>query len=61
MAALHEALALARVRALEPDLLDRTDYARFLPATVATLTVRPVTMALDYASKAFTMEVASNG
>jgi hypothetical protein len=61
VAALHEALALARVRALEPDLLDQTDYARFLPTTVATLTVHPVTIALDYASKAFTMAVAIDG
>lgn len=48
VAALHEALDLARLRALEPDLIDQTDYSRFLPATVATMTVYPVTMALNY-------------
>lgn len=47
--ALHEALDLARLRALEPDLLDRTVYARVLPATVATLTVHPVTIAMNFA------------
>ena len=48
VAAMHEALELARLRALEPDLIDLTEYARFLPATVATMTVYPVTMALNY-------------
>ena len=51
--ALHEALAMARLRAFEPDLLDRTAYAKLLPATVATLTVHPVTMAIDFAFKKF--------
>jgi hypothetical protein len=49
---LHEALDLARLRAVEPDLLDELDYARFLPATVATLTFRPVTFAINYAAMA---------
>jgi hypothetical protein len=49
---LHEALDLARLRAVEPDQLDQLDYARFLPATVATLTFRPVTFALNYAALA---------
>ncbi|MGH8196272.1 MAG: hypothetical protein ACREQ8_18030 [Woeseiaceae bacterium] len=48
VAAMHEALELARLRALEPDLIDQTDYTRFLPATVATITVFPVTMALNF-------------
>lgn len=52
VASLHAALELARLRALEPDLLDETSYARLLPATVAALTYRPVTMAVDFALKA---------
>ena len=52
VSSLHEALDLARLRAVEPDLLDQLDYARFLPATVATLTSRPVTFALNYAAMA---------
>lgn len=59
--ALHEGLALARVRALEPDLLDKTAYARFLPATVATLTVHPVTIALNYAAQTFSAVVPTDG
>ncbi len=49
--ALHEALEMARLRAFEPDLLDRTGYPTLLPATVATLTVHPVTMAINFALK----------
>jgi hypothetical protein len=60
VASLHEALELARLRALEPDLLDQTDYARLLPATVATLTVRPVTIALNFAVAEFAAQV-NNG
>jgi hypothetical protein len=52
VASLHEALDLARLRAVEPDQLDQLDYARFLPATVATLTYRPVTFAINYAAMA---------
>jgi hypothetical protein len=52
VASLHEALELARLRAVEPDLLDQLDYARLLPATVATLTYTPVTFALNYAAVA---------
>ena len=48
VAAMHEALELARLRALEPDLIDQTQYTHFLPATVATMTFLPVTMALNY-------------
>ncbi len=50
VASLHEALDLARLRAVEPDQLDGLDYARFLPATVATLTYHPVTMFMNYAA-----------
>ena len=52
VASLHEALDLARLRAVEPDQLDQLDYARFLPASVATLTFHPVTVAVNYAARA---------
>ncbi len=59
--ALHETLEMARLRALEPDLLDRTDYARLLPATVATLTHSPVTMMLDFSTRLFSSELSNDG
>lgn len=46
---LHETLDLARLRAIEPDHIDETVYAQFLPTTVAAVTTYPVTMALNYA------------
>ena len=45
---MHETLDLARLRAIEPDQVDRTTYAQFLPATVAASTATPVTMAVNY-------------
>lgn len=45
---LHETLAMAKLRALEPDIIDHTGYAQFLPATVAAFTAFPVSMALNY-------------
>lgn len=45
---LHDTLDLAQIRAIEPDHIDESDYARFLPATVATVTAHPVTIALNY-------------
>ncbi|MBA3315747.1 MAG: hypothetical protein H0T47_20980 [Planctomycetaceae bacterium] len=49
---MHETLDLARLRAIEPDHIDKTRYAQFLPATVAATTARPVTMAINYAMPA---------
>lgn len=46
--AMHETLGLAKLRAIEPDHVDKTAYAQFLPATVAAVTTYPVTMALNY-------------
>ena len=46
---LHEALDLAQLRALEPDLLDGSQYAKLVPATVATMSVHTVTMAVNFA------------
>ena len=45
---MHETLDLARMRAVEPDHIDRTRYAQFLPATVTAVTTYPVTMAMNY-------------
>jgi hypothetical protein len=45
---LKETLDLAKLRAVEPDHIDGTTYAQFLPATVAPATVLPVTMAVNY-------------
>ena len=61
VAALHEGLELARLRALEPDLIDQTEYARLLPATVATMTRFPVTMALNFALNAVAVSASSDG
>jgi hypothetical protein len=61
VASLHEGLEMARLRALEPDQIDQTDYARLLPATVATMTYYPVTMALNYAATAVTVRVFDDG
>lgn len=57
---LHETLDLAKLRAIEPDQVDQTGYARFLPATVATMTVHPVTMFLNYGIKA-NLEMEDDG
>jgi hypothetical protein len=46
--ALNDALDAARLRAVEPDQLDGTAWARFLPAVVTATTLRPITIALDY-------------
>ena len=45
----NETLDLAKKRALEPDQIDKTAYARFLPATVSSVTVHPITASLNYA------------
>jgi hypothetical protein len=36
---------LAKLRAVEPDQVDETDYARFLPATVMAATTRGISIA----------------
>jgi hypothetical protein len=46
---LHETLELAKRRAIEPDHIAGTDYARFLPATIAAVTMHPITIAMNYA------------
>ncbi len=47
---LHEALDLAKLRAIEPEHIEQTPYSQFLPATVSSVTSYPfTTMALNYA------------
>jgi hypothetical protein len=45
----RETFELAKRRAVEPDHLASTEYARFLPATVTASTFHPITIAMDYA------------
>lgn len=47
VASLQETLNLAKLRAFEPDHIDKTPYAQFLPATVAAITTHPVTIAIQ--------------
>ena len=42
-----ETLDLAHLRAVEPDQLDGTVWARFLPAIVSASTLRPITIGVD--------------
>jgi hypothetical protein len=44
----NETLDLAKKRALEPGQIDKTAYARFLPATVSAVTMHPITASLNY-------------
>jgi len=46
--ALLETLEMAKQRAIEPDQIDNTAYARFLPATASSTTVFPITAMLNY-------------
>jgi hypothetical protein len=46
---LHETLELARQRAVEPQHLDETPYARFLPTVLSSLTTLPIALTLNYA------------
>lgn len=46
---LHEALDLAKLRAIEPEHIDLTAYGQFLPATVSAITKHPYAiMGLNY-------------
>lgn len=46
---LHETLDMARKRAVEPRHVDTTAYARFLPATLSSVTRYPILQMLDLA------------
>ena len=48
--AVADALDSARLRAVEPEQIDRTDYARVLPAVMAALAFNPVTIDLNLAA-----------
>jgi hypothetical protein len=45
---LTETLDAARLRTVEPGQLDRTDLSRFLPAVLSSVTVYPITAALNF-------------
>jgi hypothetical protein len=45
---IHETLDMAKKRAIEPDHVDDSSYARFLPATVSSTTAIPITPSLNY-------------
>ena len=45
----RETMDLAKKRAVEPDQIDTTAYARFLPALVSAVTLHPITAALNLA------------
>jgi hypothetical protein len=45
---LHETLLESKLRAVEPEQIDRTGYANLLPATISTITKHPISMMLNY-------------
>ena len=46
--AVRETMDLARKRAIEPDQIDSTAYARFLPAVILAVTLYPLTASLNF-------------
>jgi hypothetical protein len=48
VAAIDEALALAKLRAVEPKQVEEKDYARFLPATVSAATLYGVSISANF-------------
>ena len=44
----RETMDLARKRAIEPDHIDTTAYARFLPAVISAVTLHPITASLNF-------------
>jgi hypothetical protein len=47
--ALHETLEMAKRRAIEPEQVDDSAYARFLPATLMAASVYPITITANLA------------
>jgi hypothetical protein len=43
----NETLDMAKKRAIEPGQVDTTDYGRFLPALISSMTVHPLTVSLN--------------
>ena len=60
---MHETLDMAKLRAIEPQHIDQTAYAQFLPATVSAVTTFPfITIALNYAlNNGFNVQATNNG
>jgi hypothetical protein len=48
VAALHEALDIAQLRAAEPGQIDTTPYAAFLPATASAATLHPISISANF-------------
>ncbi|SHM62140.1 hypothetical protein SAMN05444266_109222 [Chitinophaga jiangningensis] len=44
----HETFQAAKARAIEPEQIDTTNYARFLPAVVSSMSVHPISISLNY-------------
>jgi hypothetical protein len=59
----NEAFERARRRAVEPEHIDATPYARFLPATITATTVFPIAIAANLARNSGLLEaqVSANG
>jgi hypothetical protein len=55
--ALHDTLALARLRAIEPAFLDGTRYAPFLPATISAAAGREVSIVANLAIAAHVTQI----
>lgn len=47
--AVEESFDMAKKRAVEPEQISKTDYPRFLPATISAVTMHPITIAMNYA------------
>lgn len=56
---LHETLDMTKKRAIEPDNIDKWNYARFLPAVVSSMTVYPLTSSLNFAFNNNVQEILS--
>lgn len=54
MDAIYETLDEAKIRAVEPEQIDKTGFASFLPATMACLTKKTITMSADFSKSAMT-------
>ena len=48
MDVVNATLDQARQRAVEPEQIDKTEYARFLPATVSSVVTHPIMPSLNY-------------
>ncbi len=53
LAALNETLQEAKLRGVEPEQMDKTGFASFLPATLSAFTTFPVTAIANYATSSY--------